>query len=177
MLLSIRHALGIVENAMVRAFHAFIILGVAIATIIVSVQVFFRYVLNNALGWPQHTAILLMVWIALLGGAYAYSKGEMIQMTYLEYIIPPTAVDAIEVIVNLGVIFIASRFIIDGAAMAASQAGFDHRVLGISLMWFRLPLVVGGVLFILASVTNLLDIALGDREEANADATADGVGE
>jgi len=43
-------------------------------TIIVAVQVFFRYVLNHSLFWSEELARFLLVWLTFLGASSAYYR-------------------------------------------------------------------------------------------------------
>lgn len=48
-------------------------MGISMA-IIVAVQVFFRYVLNNSLFWSEELARFLLVWLTFLGSCAAYYR-------------------------------------------------------------------------------------------------------
>lgn len=52
-------------------------------TFIVLLQVFCRYVLNSALGWPEEVAKFLMVWMTLLAAPIAYRTGGHVGITLL----------------------------------------------------------------------------------------------
>ena len=49
-------------------------MGIAM-TLIVAIQVFFRYVLNNSLFWSEEVALLILVWLTFLGATVAYHRG------------------------------------------------------------------------------------------------------
>ncbi len=44
-------------------------------TVVVAVQVFFRYVLNQSLFWSEELARYLLVWLSFLGASAAYRRG------------------------------------------------------------------------------------------------------
>jgi TRAP-type transport system small permease protein len=62
-------------------------MGAMIITI--SSQVFFRYVLNDALTWTEEIGRYLMVWICFLGSAMALKYGEHISVTFIQERFPP----------------------------------------------------------------------------------------
>lgn len=43
-------------------------------TVVVAVQVFFRYVLNQSLFWSEELARFLLVWLSFLGASVAYRR-------------------------------------------------------------------------------------------------------
>src|SRR5262245_7567082 len=47
-------------------------LAMLVITIIIPIGVFFRYVLNSALSWPEPAATVMMVAFSFLGGAAVY---------------------------------------------------------------------------------------------------------
>ncbi len=49
-------------------------LGFSMA-VIVAVQVFFRYVLNQSLFWSEELARFMLVWLTFLGASVAYHRG------------------------------------------------------------------------------------------------------
>ena len=51
--------------------------------IIMGVQVFFRYVLNDSIIWAEEMCRYLLVWITFLFLGLAYQKGEMISLSIL----------------------------------------------------------------------------------------------
>jgi TRAP-type C4-dicarboxylate transport system permease small subunit len=63
------------RKAMERLYLACIVLsGVAMVaiTVMIPVGVFFRYVLNSALSWPEPASTIMMVAFSFLGGAAVY---------------------------------------------------------------------------------------------------------
>ncbi|MCP4399908.1 MAG: TRAP transporter small permease [bacterium] len=55
----------------------------AAMTVIVFTQVFFRYVLNSPLAWPEEVARLMIVWLTFLGGYMALREKKHIGFNLL----------------------------------------------------------------------------------------------
>ena len=53
-----------------------------IITLLNIVQVFYRYVLNNALSWTEEASLWMMVWITFIILPVAYHKGLNISMMF-----------------------------------------------------------------------------------------------
>lgn len=52
-------------------------------TIIITLQVFYRYILNDPLSWTEEIARYLMIWICFLGSAMALKYGEHISVSFV----------------------------------------------------------------------------------------------
>lgn len=61
----------------------------AVMTTLVLIDVFWRYMLNSPLGWPQEVSVMCMVWIVMLGTATAVRKRSHIAVTMLVDALPP----------------------------------------------------------------------------------------
>ncbi|MBU2511298.1 TRAP transporter small permease [bacterium] len=56
---------------------------IGLMMVIVLIQVFFRYVLNNSLTWPEETARFMMVWMTFLAAPIAYRIGANVSLDML----------------------------------------------------------------------------------------------
>ena len=68
-----------------------IVTGILMAamTVLVLIDVFWRYMLNSPLGWPQELSVMCMVWIVMLGTATAVRKKSHIAVTMVVDAVPP----------------------------------------------------------------------------------------
>jgi TRAP-type transport system small permease protein len=53
-------------------------------TVIIALQVFYRYILNDPLSWTEEIARYLMIWICFLGSAMALKYGEHISVSFIQ---------------------------------------------------------------------------------------------
>jgi len=63
---------------------------VALMVSVILLQVFFRYVLNNALPWPEEAARALMIWMMAVVAGEAYRKGGFVAIDMLILALPET---------------------------------------------------------------------------------------
>jgi TRAP-type C4-dicarboxylate transport system permease small subunit len=63
------------------ASHATVVLF-TIMTLIVWVQIFFRFILGGGIAWSEEIAKYLMVWMALLGSSVLFREGGHIAINY-----------------------------------------------------------------------------------------------
>ena len=64
------------------------IFAMGLMVVIILTQVFFRYVLNNALPWPDEAARFLMLWLAGLMGPIALRQGSMVAIDGIQSLLP-----------------------------------------------------------------------------------------
>jgi TRAP-type C4-dicarboxylate transport system permease small subunit len=59
----------------VNSWIEYLLFGLGLTmTVVVAVQVFFRYVLNHSLFWSEELARYLLVWLSFLGDSVAYRR-------------------------------------------------------------------------------------------------------
>jgi TRAP-type transport system small permease protein len=61
---------------------------VAVMVIIILLQVFFRYVLGNALAWPEEASRFLMLWMTGLMAPTAFRRGGFVSIEMLTRLLP-----------------------------------------------------------------------------------------
>jgi TRAP-type C4-dicarboxylate transport system permease small subunit len=70
---------------MVRRSVQFVtVFGVASYTILVCVQVFFRYALNSSVTWSEEAVGMILLWTVMLGSALATDSGAHLALTPLD---------------------------------------------------------------------------------------------
>jgi TRAP-type C4-dicarboxylate transport system permease small subunit len=80
------------RKAMERLYLACIVIsGLAMVaiTIMIPVGVFFRYVVNAALSWPEPASTIMMVMFSFLGGAAVYRANVHVAVEALLNAVPP----------------------------------------------------------------------------------------
>ena len=65
-------------------------IAIGAMVIVILLQVFFRYVLNNALPWPEEAARALMIWMMALIAPSAFRWGAFVSITTLSDALPAT---------------------------------------------------------------------------------------
>lgn len=66
-------------------------MALAAMVAVILCQIFFRYVLNNALPWPDEAARFLMLWMTGLIAPLAYRHGGFVAIQTVPEMLPPTA--------------------------------------------------------------------------------------
>ncbi|MEM1360627.1 MAG: TRAP transporter small permease subunit [Pseudomonadota bacterium] len=144
-------------------------LAMAAMVVAILIQVFFRYVLGNALPWPDEAARFCMLWMTGLMAPTAFRVGGFVAIDTIEAILPGRAMQVLNfclLCVTLVVLVIAAQIGwkeitgIGGRFATASlyvplSLSFDewYRV---PRSWMMLSLFIGLLLLILVNIELLL---------------------
>ncbi len=180
-LLGILAPIAFVNEHVFRLGRAIGILAMALMVVAILIQVFFRYVLNNALPWPDEAARFCMLWMTGLMAPTAFRRGGFVAIDMLALALPR----GIGAALNLFLLLICLLVLIIAAKIGWSEVtGFGGKFATASLYvptdlafteWFRVPrswmmasLLVGVILMISANIELILRSAItllggGDR--------------
>ncbi|MEM9580663.1 MAG: TRAP transporter small permease [Pseudomonadota bacterium] len=153
------------NDHILRIGRGIAVVCIALMVVCILIQVFFRYVLNNALPWPDEAARFLMLWMTGLIAPSAYRVGGFVAIDMLERMLP-RAVAALLSLFLLGIALLV--------LVTAVQLGLDHsggmawnfksstlwvpldwvggKSFKLALAWMYMSLLVG---FILLTIVNI----------------------
>ena len=77
-----------VNTFFLRIGRQFAWIAIFLMVVVIMIQVFFRYVLNSALPWPDEVARFLMLWMTGLIAPSAYRWGGFVSIDMLERFLP-----------------------------------------------------------------------------------------
>jgi len=87
-MLTLLRPLAWVNTLLLRAMRHVAWMALALMVIVILAQVFFRYVLNNALPWPDEAARFLMLWMTALMAPSAMRWGGFVSIDMLPHALP-----------------------------------------------------------------------------------------
>ena len=87
-LLAVLAPLAFVNSQLLRIGRAIGIVAVALMVVAILIQVVFRYVLNNALPWPDEAARFCMLWMAGLMAPTAFRRGGFVAIDMVSHALP-----------------------------------------------------------------------------------------
>lgn len=126
-------------NTWILRFGRFVAwIAIALMVVVILLQVFFRYVLNNALPWPDEAARFLMLWMTGLIAPSAYRWGGFVSIDMLKEMLGRR----LSLLLNVVLLVVAMAVLV-----LALRLGWNH----VSSGWrfnsgsLRLPLqLIGG---------------------------------
>jgi TRAP-type C4-dicarboxylate transport system permease small subunit len=83
--------LEVVLDVVLRVGRLIAIFAIGLMVCAIILQVFFRYVLGNALPWPEELAIFLMLWMTAAIAPSAYRRGGFVALEILTAALPTRA--------------------------------------------------------------------------------------
>lgn len=124
----------------------------AVVTLLVVAQVFVRYVLGGSLVWSEELTRLLFVWMVLV----AASRAQPMRIDQLLDAMPPRVAALVRL---LGEVLVAGLtvLLLVGTWGMIDLTEFDMYIaLGISVRWLYAALLVGGALWLVRAVVEIL---------------------
>jgi TRAP-type C4-dicarboxylate transport system permease small subunit len=168
-LLAVLSPISLVNAQLLRLGRAIGIVAVALMVVSILVQVFFRYILNNALPWPDEAARFCMLWMTGLMAPTAFRQGGFVAIDMLVIALPRI----IGQLLTLFLLFLSLMVLVVAVNIGWSEVtGFGGRFTTASLYvptsfgfdeWLRVPrswmmasLLVGVVLLVMVNIELIL---------------------
>ncbi len=136
--------------------------------VVIMIQVFFRYVLNNALPWPDEVARFLMLWMTGLIAPSAYRWGGFVSIDMLERFLPKIISSFLTLFLliislfvliiglELGLKHINAGWIFNSASIKIPFNLIGGKAEPIKLAWMYMSLPVGIVFLISVNIELIL---------------------
>jgi len=126
-------------------------------TLLNIVQVFYRYVLNNALSWSEEASLWMMVWITFIILPVAYRKGLNISMMFFRDMLGRNRVEFfIRCFFHIIVIVIAVVCLDQAWQMFKGGSRIELPALEMSKAWVYAIMPPAWLLMILAAIEGIL---------------------
>jgi len=101
-------------------------------TLVVFIQVFFRYIFNNPLPWPEETARILIVWLTFLGAYLALKENRHVGFTVLIKKLSSNLQTIIYLIGRILMMIFFTVIIVEGILFVKNSAHIPMTFTGIS---------------------------------------------
>jgi TRAP-type C4-dicarboxylate transport system permease small subunit len=147
--------LALVARTIETTYRIIATICLAVTVCIVTVEVFFRYVLNQSLFIADELARVLFIWIVFLGAALVLRSDDHIRMEFMTKLLPETGRRLAKVLADLLVLCFAVGFLYASLRLLPDIWGNTLPTLSISKGWalLALPLSAGAmVIFLLESM-------------------------
>lgn len=128
----------------------------AVMTVVIFLQVLFRYFFLQPLHWTEETARFLFIWVALLGAAVAFKDRTHFAITMFVQGLPAPIRSAMQLIIALGTTFLLGVMIKEGWYLAEMNQIQESPAIGIPMSIPYAAIPVGGALSIIFLWLDLL---------------------
>jgi TRAP-type transport system small permease protein len=149
--------------ALAKMCMVFAVIGLLVIVACVLIQVFGRYVLNDTPTWAEALALVLVLWVTMLGAAVGVRDAGHIGMESLLVWVSEENRRKLEIVIHLLSALFGGMMAWQGTILAESVMGYKIPTLGIPEGLNHVPVAVAGALIVLFSIEHI--IALFKREE------------
>lgn len=139
--------------------------GLLVIVAIVFWQVFGRYVLNDSPTWTESFALVLVLYVTLIGAAVGVRDSGHIGMESLLVLVPEKIRNRIELLIHLLVCFFGVAMIYNGVMLGESVIHYKIPNLALPEAARYAPLIISGVLVILFSIEHIIALLRGEEVE------------
>ena len=129
---------------------------------VVGLQVFGRYVLNDTPIWAESTALVLILYVTMLGAAVGVRDAGHIGLESLLILVPEALRLKLEIVIHVLVGTFGLIMAWNGGVLAESVMAYKIPTLGFSEGINHLPLVIAGVLIALFSLEHIIALLRGE---------------
>ena len=141
------------------------VLGLVLLLAAVAWQVFGRYVLNNTPTWAESLALLLVLYVTMLGCAVGVRDAGHIGMELIGPLLPERFHLGMGILIHLLTLAFGLLMAWNCTVMLESVRGYMIPTLGISESFRYVPLIVAGLLIVLFSIEHILALLRGVEVE------------
>lgn len=167
-LLGLLRPLQAVNDVVLRAGRAVSIVAVALMVACILLQVFCRYVLNNALPWPEEAARFLMLWMTGLMAPSAYRRGGFVAIDMLSSLLPRKLAALLGLALlllsfmvlviglQLGIKHVNSGWLFASSSLRVPMEWIGMKGFKLKLAWMYMSLYVGLILLLAVNIELIL---------------------
>ncbi len=121
---------------------------VSVMTLIVFLQVIYRYILVEPLHWSEEMARYLFVWLSLLGAALAFQKRGHFGFEVLVQRFSPRKRRVLGVAIHLLAGFLLSVLLVQGILLVEKTSSQESPAMGMAMGWAYACIPVGAALML-----------------------------
>lgn len=137
--------------------------GLFVIVTVVFYQVFGRYVLNSSPTWTENLALVLILYVTLIGAAVGVRDAGHIGMDSLLVMLPDHAREKVELLIHVLVALFGIAMAYNGWILGASVGTVKIPNLGLPEVVRYVPLIASGVLIVSFSIEHIIALLLGEE--------------
>ncbi len=126
--------------------------ALVLMTLIITVQVFGRYVLNSSPVWAEQAALLILIWCVFIAAAAGMREGFHIRIAAIVDRLPNSLRVPANLVSNVVVAFFGVAMIVFGLELAFATWHHVIPTLGIPRGFAYIPISISGLLITLFSI-------------------------
>jgi len=144
--------LNTVFDIMDRCINWFLAILMAGMVVIISAQVWYRFILNDPLSWSEEAGRYLFVWISFMGAAAGVRYQVHLGIDLMDKILNPSAYRVVVVLVNLTIQIFLVMIIYWGFKILGIIQFQESPSMNISMRYPYMAVPVGGIFMLINSL-------------------------
>ena len=141
----------------------------SLMTLIIILQVFYRYVLGSSLSWSEESARFLFIWIVLLGASMGVKEGFHVAVTLFKDWLPRRIKAGVDILFTLLTGVMAAVMVVYGWSIADTVSIQQSPAVRISMFWVYLAIPVSGALMLVHLAARLVELSLAFNAAGKGD--------
>ena len=151
-------------NARLARFGMFAAVGGLMAIVaVVAWQVFGRYVLNSSPTWAENLALVLILYVTLIGAAVGVRDAGHIGMDSILVLVPEWIRNRVELLIHVLVGIFGVAMVYNGCILGASVAPYKLPNINLSEGVRYVPLVISGAMIVLFAIEHFVALLRGEE--------------
>lgn len=119
-------------------------------------QVFTRYVLHNPSGITEEILRYMLVWLTMLGGAYAFGQGKQVALVFVIERFSADVQRCLRVVIEVVIgLFVSLALIYGGMATASNAVGQVSPAIGMPMEMLYYSAMVAGAIILFYNVLSI----------------------
>jgi TRAP-type C4-dicarboxylate transport system permease small subunit len=139
------------------------VLGLALIVVVVAWQVFGRYILNASPTWTESLALVLILYVTMIGAGVGVRDAGHLGMESLLMLAPETIRRKLEIGIHALVGIFGAAMVYNGVVLGQSVAAYKLANLELSEAVRYVPLVLSGALIVLFSNEHIIALVKGEE--------------
>jgi TRAP-type C4-dicarboxylate transport system permease small subunit len=149
--------------ALAKGCMVIAVTGLLVIVVCVLYQVFGRYILNDTPTWAEALALVLVLWVTMLGAAVGVRDAGHIGMESLLVWVSAKTRHKLEIVIHLLSACFGAMMAWQGTILAESVMGYKIPTLGIPEGLNHVPVAIAGVLIVLFSIEHIIALLKGEE--------------
>lgn len=134
-----------------------------IMVITVLLQILARYLNGNMFWWTEELARLTFLWFSFLSAGIVLSKKAHLAIDFFYLKTSKNIQHILDYICDITLLLFSIAIIIYGIKLAILVVSQKSPIMGLSMIYFYLPVPLAGILFFVYILASLIDRIHGDR--------------
>lgn len=148
------------KRAISTAYRYVAMVAIAGILIIMTLQAFFRYALNNSITWSEELARFMFVWASMMGAVVVTGNHGHATIKMLDEVLPATVSAVKQILFDAVALAIGAIFVFYGIKLVNSTWNQTSAALKLSYAYVYMAVPIGGAGIALESLLNCLETAL-----------------